>query len=126
MQDEFSGIDTKLTALVDTLPYVSGVIVEQDQVGGTSANRTIYITDIESSVGEVKDFYVSTDGVDYTYITDSIETPTVTARIYEIYDYNDSTDRTFENDDAAQNYDFEKEADSIIDFSEKNPFGEPS
>jgi len=126
LQDEFAGIDTELNALVDTLPYVSGIIVEQDQVGGSSANRTIYMTDIESSITEVKDFYVSTDGVTYTYITDSIETPTVTARIYEIYDYEDATDRTFENDDAAQNYDFEKEADSIIDFSEKNPFGEPS
>ena len=119
-------IDNEIAAVLADLPYVSGVIVEQDQVGGTSVNRTIYITDIESSTTDVKDFYISTDAVEYTYITDSIENPTMTARIYEIYDFEDSVDRTFENDDAAQNYDFEKEAESIIDFSEKNPFGEPS
>ena len=122
---EQTNIDTTIADILETLPYVSGIITEQDQIGGNNINRTVYITDIESSNTDVKSFYVSTDGVDYTYIVDDIESPTMTAQIYEIYDYDDDVNRTFENDAAAQNFEFESAAAGIIDFSEQNPFGEP-
>tara|TARA_Y100001937_G_scaffold104567_1_gene144627 strand:- start:13861 stop:14868 length:1008 start_codon:yes stop_codon:yes gene_type:complete len=38
----------------------------------------------------------------------------------------DSTGTAFATDEAAQNYDFEAIADGFIDFSESNPFGDPS
>ena len=126
LQTESTEIDTTVADLLANLPYVSGIVTEQDQVGGTNINRTLYITDIESSTTDVKNFYISTVGTDYTFIVDDIENPTMSAEIYEIYDLNDATDRTFENDPAAQNWTFEQEADDIIDFSEQNPFGEPS
>jgi hypothetical protein len=106
-------------------------VTEQDGVGGTITNRTLFLADFETNTEDPKDFYVSTNGNTDTYITDAITldefmNPTVRAEIYEVYDLNDDTNRTFENDDAAQNFEFEKEADDIIDFSEQNPFGEPS
>ena len=113
------------------MPFVSGMLVEQDQVGGTSTNRTFYIADIETNTTDVKEFYVSTQSNVNTYITtaktlDEYQARAIVAEIYEIYDLSDNVNRTFENDDAAQNFDFEKAAENIIDFTEKNPFGEPN
>jgi hypothetical protein len=45
-------------------------------------------------------------------------------RIYDIDDVD--VDYTFPQNQQAQNRDFEVDADSIIDFSESNPFGDPS
>jgi len=42
-----------------------------------------------------------------------------------VYDVADSTN-TFANDGNAQNVAFEISGDSFIDFSESNPFGDPS
>ena len=128
---ELAGIDSDIEDEFVNVPYISGIVTEQDPVGGTIANRTLFLTDFETNTSDPKDFYVSTNGNLNTYITDALtldefNNPTVTAEIYEIYDLDDNVDRTFENDDAAQNFDFEKAADGIIDFSEQNPFGEPS
>lgn len=47
--------------------------------------------------------------------------------IRRIYDISDTdVDYTFPQNEQAQNRDFEVNADSIIDFSENNPFGDPS
>lgn len=128
---ELAGIDVIITDAFILMPYVSGIVTEQDQVGNTNTQRTIYLTDIETNGTVVKEFYLSTVADEYTYLVDSntqdgYETPAVKAELYEIYDLDDDTDRTFENDDAAQNFDFEKEADGFIDFSETNPFGDAS
>ena len=41
-------------------------------------------------------------------------------------DITDTTGVTWATDEAAQNIDFELDADGFIDFSESNPFGDPS
>jgi hypothetical protein len=121
LQAEFDAIDQNILNIESALPYVSGVATEQDQVGG---NRTLYLTDIETNTTDVKEFYISTDGDDLTHIVNA--DATVSAEIYEIYTIDDDANRVFENDAAAQNWEFEKVADDIIDFSEQNPFGEPN
>lgn len=131
LQAELNGIDSDIQDAFDAMPYISGIITEQDAVGGTITNRTIFLTDFETNTTDPKDFYVSTQSNTDTYITDAFtldefNSPNVRAEIYEIYDLNDNTNRTFENDTSAQNWDFENTADDIIDFSESNPFGEPS
>lgn len=123
LQAELDGIDDTIADLEAALPYISGILSDQDQVGGTRTNRTFYLYDLETNVTEPRDFYISTNGDDLTYIVN--EDATVSAEIYEIYNIDSNVDKTFENDDAAQNWDFENTADDIIDFSEQNPFGEP-
>lgn len=50
-----------------------------------------------------------------------------TCYITKIYDIGDNDkNNVFPSDSASQNTDFEFEADSILDFSETNPFGDPS
>jgi len=49
------------------------------------------------------------------------------ATITKIYDIGDNdTNNVFPSDSASQNVAFEHEADGILDFSETNPFGDPS
>ena len=50
-----------------------------------------------------------------------------TGTISVIYsDLTDTTGEAWSNDGGAQNVDFEIDADGFIDFSESNPFGDPS
>ena len=50
-----------------------------------------------------------------------------TGTIATIYsDLTDTTGQAWATDEAAQNIDFELDADGFIDFSESNPFGDPS
>ena len=50
-----------------------------------------------------------------------------TGTIATIYsDLTDTTGEAWASDEAAQNVDFEIDADGFIDFSESNPFGDPS
>lgn len=131
LQAELDGIDADILDAFNLIPYISGIVTEQDSVGGTITNRTLYLTDFETNTTTPKDFYISTQSNSDTYITDALtldefNSPSVTAEVYEIYDLDDNADRTFENDDAAQNFEFETEGNDIIDFSEQNPFGEPN
>ena len=48
-----------------------------------------------------------------------------TASISKLYDLEDGDQFVFENDEGAQNSAFATNVDEFIDFSEKNPFGEP-
>ena len=131
LEAELVAVDTLIRDAFDVMPYVSGILVEQDQVGGTSTNRTLYITDLETNTGNPSTFYVSTAADTNTYITTAktltdYQAKTTIAEIYEIYSLDDDTNRIFENDPSAQNFDFEKEGNNIIDFTEQNPFGEPN
>ena len=45
--------------------------------------------------------------------------------VTKIYDINDTTN-TFDTDGASQNVAIENFADGFIDFTENNPFGDPS
>ena len=72
-----------------------------------------------SGTTEAKDFTV---GGTVTGRTNSY-----TGTIATIYsDLTDTTGEAWSNDGAAQNVDFEITADGFIDFSEANPFGDPS
>ena len=54
-------------------------------------------------------------------------TNSYTGTIATIYsDLTDTTGQAWASDEAAQNVDFEIDADGFIDFSESNPFGDPS
>lgn len=117
--------------------WISGRVTEQDQVGGSSTNVQLQLTDIEMSDDEAnRNFYLSTTNDADTYLINTIEedpdnpgdplTPTITAEIYTLYDIDSTEDRVLLNDQGAQNWEFEDFADDIIDFSESNPFGEPS
>ena len=104
--------------------WISGKVVEQDAV--TNEARNIQLTDIEINDSTIANFVESTvDEID-TYLVDDFDDPTISAQVEEVYDLTDPVDLTFQNDPAAQNYEFEDLGDDIIDFSETNPFGEPS
>jgi hypothetical protein len=77
----------------------------------------MFINQIETTDGKYHTFAVGNSLVGIT----SGATCTVTA----VFDVADSaTDSTFINDLAARNFNFETEADGIVDFSESNPFGD--
>ena len=131
LEADLVAIDSDILDAFNLIPYISGIVTEQDEIGGTITNRTLYLTDFETNTTTPKDFYISTQSNSDTYITDALtldefNSPSVTAEVYEVYDLDDNADRTFENDDAAQNFEFETEGNDIIDFSEQNPFGEPN
>tara|TARA_B100000131_G_scaffold226689_1_gene218305 strand:+ start:2342 stop:3271 length:930 start_codon:yes stop_codon:yes gene_type:complete len=53
-------------------------------------------------------------------------TSSVTAYISKIYDIGDNSENVMPSDGGAQNVEFEVSADGFLDFSEANPFGDPS
>ena len=55
------------------------------------------------------------------------DTSTYTGTIFKVYsDVTDTTGNSWSTDEQAQNTEFEIDADGFIDFSEANPFGDPS
>lgn len=55
------------------------------------------------------------------------DTSTYSGIIFKVYsDVTDITGNSWATDEQAQNTDFEIDADGFIDFSESNPFGDPS
>ena len=66
-----------------------------------------------------KDFIVSTSNPIVG------ETSGFTAYVTKVYGLTDTTE-TFDTDGASQNVEFEISADGFIDFTESNPFGDPS
>ena len=106
-----------------TPSYVSPVKVFGEVQQRTKSSDTvskIWVSNIGSSGTTLpKEFTVggTVTGVTSTY----------TGTISFIYsDLTDTTGQSWATDDAAQNIDFELDADGFIDFSESNPFGDPS
>lgn len=94
---------------------------------GTNVILTARIVSYDGSLMRIVDMRTS-DGIYRepivgTRIQNSDDT--ASANVVEVYGLESSEDQTFASDLAANNYVFESEADSIIDFSENNPFGEP-
>ena len=83
----------------------------------------IYVGNLRTTTGKFDLFRVTTSTDKLIGVTSGAEWS-----ITKIYDIDDANiDRTFvNNNQLAQNRDFELDADEIIDFSEKNPFGDPS
>lgn len=104
--------------------WISGKITELDFVSTTAVEAQL--ADFEINDATISNFYISSANDVTTYLVDDFDAPTVSASIYEIYDLEDPVDETFANDNDAQNWTFEQEANDIIDFSEQNPFGEPN
>lgn len=93
--------------------FVEGKLVEFD---GTFAK----FVDLTSSDGRFRNFIID------VRITDGLEIPEFSANVSQVFGLESGTDQTFANDLGASNYIIEQEADSIIDFTESNPFGEPA
>lgn len=80
-------------------------------------DTTMHINQIETSDGKYHTFAVGNSLVGLT--------SGATCVITQVFDVATSaTDSTFTTDLAARNFNFEDEADDIIDFSENNPFGD--
>lgn len=77
------------------------------------------LVDLKSSDGRVRNFIKDARILD-------VEDTSISALVDRVFDMEQDVDQTFANDLAASNYIIEQEADSIIDFSEANPFGEPA
>ena len=94
--------------------YITGRVVQFDK----SANpHMMYITDWATTDGKYHSFNTANSivgvesGASYT--------------VLNVYDIEDPRDNPmFANDNGTQNQDFETAGDSIIDFSESNPFGD--
>lgn len=109
-----------LVAAVGDTPaiVVSGTISSIDILSLTVSRITVINVGVTGSSSEMREFTVS----------DSIglvgSESNVTCYITNTYDVSDSESFTLDN--AAQNYEFEIEADGFLDFTETNPFGDPS
>lgn len=92
----------------------------QTQVGDGSMPRQadLYVTGVNASDGSLKTFSV---GSVITRIDSSLGDDWTVLKIYGINDDN----LFIPNEPLSQNTFFENKGEDIIDFSEKNPFGEP-
>ena len=97
---------------------VSGTISSIDKLSDDSADITVINIGVTGSSSEMREFTASnTLGVIGAESNN-------TCFITNTYDVSDV--ESFALDDAARNYEFEIEADSFLDFTESNPFGDPS
>ena len=113
-------VEQTLIAADGDTPAVK-VFGEIQQRTKASANQTnIFVSNIGASgATTAKDFTVGG--------TLTGRTSGYTGTIATIHsDLTDTTGSAWAADEAAQNIDFELEADGFIDFSESNPFGDPS
>ena len=111
-QDTGLTYDTTVGAVTTTNPlYVEGEVAAYEEI--TSSTSTLTVVAVRGVDGSDREFFV--DGTARIIGDDSAGSGLITAI---------SAD-DLENDVYADNYDFEIEGDSIIDFSESNPFGEP-
>jgi hypothetical protein len=97
---------------------VSGTVSSVEKLSTTDAIITVINIGVTGSSGEMREFTVSptlglvgAESANTFFITD-------------VADVADST--SFALDGASQNYAFELEADGFLDFTESNPFGDPS
>ena len=113
-------IEQTLTAAVGATPAVKvfGEVLQRTKT--SDVLEKIWVGHIGASgTTTAKDFSV---GGTVTGRTNSY-----TGTIATIYnDLTDTTNNAWASDEAAQNIDFEIAADGFIDFSESNPFGDPS
>lgn len=97
---------------------VSGTVSSVEKISSTAAIITVINVGVTGSSGEMREFTVSptiglvgAESANTCFITD-------------VADVADST--SFALDGQSQNYAFELEADGFLDFTESNPFGDPS
>jgi len=111
-QDTGLTYETTVGAVTTTNPlYVEGEVAAYEKV--TASTSTLTVVAVRGVDGSDREFFV--DGTARIIGEDSAGSGLITAIGAD----------DLENDVYADNYDFEIEGDSIIDFSESNPFGEP-
>lgn len=112
------GGSATLTSQVVNPVKVFGEVQQRTKASTTQTN--IFVSNIGvSGATTAKDFVVGG--------TLTGRTSGYTGTIATIYsDLTDTTGQAWATDEAAQNIDFELDADGFIDFSESNPFGDPS
>ena len=113
-------IEQVLVAAVGATPAVKVFGEVQQRTKTSNILSKIFVSNIGASgTTTAKDFTV---GGTITGLTSGY-----TGTIATIYsDLTDTTGQAWATDEAAQNIDFELDADGFIDFSESNPFGDPS
>ena len=106
---------------VSTGVVVFGEVVARTKVSDTSSQ--IYVANIGVTGSTEYKTFIQSNSV--ALVGDNTG---YTGYINAIYDSmaDTSSGRVFSTDEAAQNMDFEIDADGFIDFSESNPFGDPS
>ena len=108
-----------VSQIVSTGITVSGEVQQRTKSSDIAGTYGISNIGVTGSAGVAKDFIVSSTAV----LTGG--TNSYTGTITKVYDVSDNT-QTFTTDGAAENVAIELEADSFIDFTESNPFGDPS
>ena len=108
-----------VSQIVATGITVSGEVQQRTKTSDIAGTYGISNIGVAGSTGVAKDFIVSSTAV----LTGG--TNSYTGTITKVYDVSDNTE-TFTTDGAAENVAIELEADSFIDFTESNPFGDPS
>ena len=98
---------------------VTGEVATVTKISDAAATVSISNIGVTGSSGSMTEFMVSS-----TVGLVGAESGS-TCYITKLYDIADTTN-TFANDGNAQNVQFEISGDSFIDFSESNPFGDPS
>lgn len=91
-------------------------------VSDTFGGYDIQISEIYTNTGKFEQFSAGSESwQDLQCLTTGVR-----SKITEVYEIDNATeDGTFIGNDFAQNRDIEVTADSIIDFTESNPFGDP-
>lgn len=113
-------ISQTLVAAVGETPaiIVSGEVSSVDKISSTAATITVINVGVTGSSGEMREFVVSeTLGV----VGDESNNTCFITNVHGIEEV-----ASFSLDGNAQNYEFEIEADGVLDFTETNPFGDPS
>ena len=98
---------------------VKGEVQNRTKSSDTISQIGVSNIEVTNSDGVAKEFIVSNSAP----MVGSINS--FTAYVTKVYGLTDTTE-TFDTDGASQNVEFELEADGFIDFSETNPFGDPS
>jgi len=114
MVSQVVGITAAATNIV-----VRGEVQNRTKTSATISQIGVSNIEVTNSDGFAKDFIVSTNfaliGATSGYVS----------YVTKIYDINDTTN-TFDTDGGSQNVALENFADTFIDFTENNPFGDPS
>ena len=98
---------------------VKGEVIDRTKTSDTVSKISVGYIEVTNSDGVAKDYIASNS------IAIVGETSGFVSYITKVYGITDTT-QTFDTDGGAQNVDFENFADGFIDFSETNPFGDPS
>jgi hypothetical protein len=98
---------------------VSGEVQNRTKTSDTASQIGVSNIEVKNSDGVAREFIESNTNP----LNGSINN--YAAYVTKLYGLTDTTE-TFDTDGGAQNVEFENFADDFIDFSETNPFGDPS